>query len=96
MDDIIFNEIKKAFASKFESFELTKKPLYLEVRFQSFNEGEWFYNNICYPEDIKREDYPVDCILSMTPLDGEGVILDAKYFIAFKVDNKNKLIQMLS
>jgi len=96
MDDILFNEIKEAFARKFKNFELTKKPLYLEVRFQSVTEGDWFYNNICYPKDLKREDYPIECILSMTPLDGKGVILDAKYFIAFKVNNKNKLIQMIS
>lgn len=96
MDNRVFEEIKEAFSSRFESFELTNKPLYLEVRFQSVNEGEWFYSNICYPKDLEKEDYPVDCILSMTPSDGEGFILNSKYFIAFRISNKNKLLQMLS
>jgi hypothetical protein len=32
----------------------------------------------------------------MTPLDGERLVLDSKYFIAFKVNNKNKLLKMLA
>lgn len=96
MDSVVFDEINEAFSSRFESFELTNKALYLEVRFQSVKEGDWFYNNICYPQDIEKNDSPIECILSMTPSDGNGLILDSKYFIAFRVENKNKLLKMLA
>lgn len=96
VDNMVFEKIKEAFSNRFENFELTNKPLYLEVRFQNIKEGDWFYSNICYPKDIERKDYPVECLLSMTPHDGEGLILNSKYFIAFRVENQKKLLKMLA
>jgi hypothetical protein len=40
VDNIVFDEIKDAFSGRFENFELTNKPLYLEVRFQNIKEGD--------------------------------------------------------
>jgi hypothetical protein len=68
MEDRIFEEIKDVFIDNFkEKVQLINQTNSITAEFEYEPDAKWFYLNICHPENLKKEEYPVNFIKSITP-----------------------------
>ncbi len=97
MSDKIFDEIKKAFLDNFEDCRPLNKITDIEVEFKHSSDAEWFKENICYPKNLKEEEYPVHFMSSMAPIGNDPEHLARSvYSVSFVVNDNEKLITMLN
>jgi hypothetical protein len=91
-----FEEIKKAFLDNFEDGVLINQTKTLRAEFTHESEAKWFYENICHPIDLKKEEYPVQFVSSISPIGKEEFTSKTPFSIDFEVNDKDKLIKMLN
>jgi hypothetical protein len=96
MSDMIFEEIKEAILDNFENCEVKNRTTDIEVEFKNESDAKWFKENICYPKELKEEEYPIHFISSMSPLGDPEHIARSVYSISFEVSDKDRLISMLN
>lgn len=97
MEDRIFEEIRDVFIDNFkENVQLINQSNAISAEFEYESDAKWFYLNICHPEDLKKEEYPVNFISSVTPIGDLNYTSTTHYTIKFEVKDKDKLIKMLN
>jgi hypothetical protein len=96
MEDKIFDEIKEVFHDYFEeNVRLINQSNTISAEFDYEPDAKWFYLNICHPENLKKEEYPVSFVSSVTPIGDLNYTSTEHYIIKFEVNDKDKLIDML-
>ncbi len=96
MEDKEFLEIENILLEKFEkNVNLKKQKTKFSAEFKYETDAKWFYLNICHPEDLKKDEYPVEFISSITPIGDLDNSTRKYYTIKFKVKDKEKLIDLL-
>jgi hypothetical protein len=96
MNDKIFEEIKDVFYYKFkDNILLINNINALSAEFDYESDAKWFYLNICHPENLKKEEYPINFVSSVTPIGDLNFTKTEHYTIKFEVLNKDKLIELL-
>ena len=97
MEDKIFEELKEVFTDNFkENVQLVNQSNAISAEFDYESDAKWFYLNICHPENLKKEEYPVSFVSSVTPIGDLTYSTTTHYTIKFKVNDKEKLIDMLN
>ena len=97
MEDRIFEEIRDVFIDNFkENVQLINQSNAISAEFEYESDAKWFYLNICHPEDLKKEEYPVNFISSVTPIGDLNYTSTTHYTIKFEVKDKDKRIKMLN
>ncbi len=94
MVDEIFEEIKEAFLENFEDVKVFNAVTDIEIEFKHKNDSDWFNENIAYPKNLEKDEYPIKITSSINP-DG----ISENYLYKFKIknmDNKDILIDMLN
>lgn len=92
----VFAEIKKAFLDNFEDSNLINRTKTLRAEFKYESDAKWFYENICHPIDLERDEYPVHFVSSISPIGAEEFTSKFPFSIDFEVVDKEKLIKMLN
>lgn len=96
MVDERFENIKKAFLVNFEDCTVFNATTDIEVQFKDENDSKWFYENICYPKNLKEDDYPIDLILQGSAIGDSDHIYKSGYIFKFIVRDIDKLIDMIN
>jgi hypothetical protein len=97
MEDRIFEEIKDVFVDSFqENVQLINQSNAISAEFLYEQDAKWFYLNICHPEDLTKDEYPVNFVSSVTPIGDLNYTATTHYTIKFEVKDKDKLINMLN
>ena len=97
MEDKIFEEIKKVFMDYFQqNVQLINRSNAISAEFKYEPDAKWFYLNICHPENLKKEEYPINFVSSVTPIGDLDNTLTTHYIIKFEVKDKDKLIDMIN
>ncbi|MGB7969750.1 MAG: hypothetical protein WCF28_09280 [Methanobacterium sp.] len=97
MEDRIFEEIEEVFNNNFEeNVQLINQSNAISAEFEYESDAKWFYLNICHPDNLKKEEYPVNFISSITPIGDLNYTSTTHYTIKFEVKDKNKLIDMIN
>ena len=97
MEDRIFEEIKEVFMDYFqENVQLINGNNNISAEFEYESDAKWFYLNICHPENLKKEEYPINFVSSVTPIGDLNYTSTENYIIKFEVKDKDKLIDMLN
>ena len=96
MDNRIFEEIKEVLKDNFhENVQLINQKSAISAEFKFESDAKWFYLNICNPENLKKEEYPVNFVSSVTPIGDLNFTSTKNFIIKFEVKDKEKLIKML-
>ena len=97
MEEKIFEEIKHVFVDSFqENVQLINQRNAISAEFEYEPDAKWFYLNICHPENLTKEEYPVNFVSSVTPIGDLNYTSTTHYTIKFEVKDKDKLIYMLN
>jgi hypothetical protein len=97
MEDKIFEKIKEVFNDNFkENVQLINQSNIISAEFEYEPDAKWFYLNICHPDNLKKEEYPVNFVSSITPIGDLNYNSKTHYTIKFEVKDKNKLIDMIN
>lgn len=91
----VFNDIKNAFLENFNDCRLTDRATNLLVEFKNESDYKWFKENICYPNNLNAEEYPIHCMAHSEPI-GDKLSSEYEYSSMFTVSNKDKLIKMIN
>lgn len=95
MEDRIFEEINEVFIDYFqENVQLINGNNTISAEFDYEPDAKWFYLNICHHENLKKEEYPINFVSSVTPIGDLNYTSTEHYTIKFEV--KDKLIDMLN
>jgi hypothetical protein len=89
MGDKIFEEIKEVFIDYFqENVQLINGNNTISAEFEYEPDAKWFYFNICHPENLKKEEYPINFVSSVTPIGDLNYTSTEHYTIKFEVKDK--------
>lgn len=93
MYDDIFEEIKSAFLTSFSKCIVENQKTRLLVIFDNKIDADWFHSNVVYPKHPVKS--PVHFVSHLSPVGGKIQNSLIKYEYAFKVNDKDKLIELL-
>jgi len=69
----IYEEIKKAFLKRFDNCRVLNRSSEFKVEFNFEEDAEWFENNVCNYKGLNLEDYPINFLSTLYPVNNEDI-----------------------